>query len=251
MRGLQGVVIAGAFGIVGAVSNWLYIAQQADRMERVSFIAIEADAQVNVGDRFREQHFQKVDIPKNRIGNLDQIAVLWRDRLTAVGLPSARSYLGGEILLRQDLETPAKRDLNDLIGADERVLWLPVDSRTFNPQHVNPGDEVSFKIPNFATVHDEPAADVTPAGSTGTSSHSEIIGPFRILALGNRKGRLEVRRASGMSGGAENVLAISVKIAGNALEPKAERISEILQLTNFQGVQVLLHPAGQAKDGAR
>lgn len=246
MKGMQGILIAAMFGIVGAVCNWFYIVQQADKYERESFIAIDPTAEINLGDRFKREHFQKVEIPKNHLGNLETTAVKWIDLDAVEGLAATRAYFGSEILMHQDLESPAKKELNSMIGKDERVMWLPADSRTFNASHVNPGDEVSFRIPRFA----RPAA---PDGGLednlepGQVEPEEIIGPFRILALGNRKGRKDIRKAAGLSSGAENVIAISVAVRGSQLEPKAQRISEILQLTNFQGVQILLHPAPDKK----
>lgn len=238
MKGIQGLVIAAALGITGGVCNWLYISQQADQYERVSLLAIKRDVQLEIGDRFKESHFMKVDVPKLRLGNLESTAVLWKDRAGVVNLPATRNYTGGaEILMVQDLQTPAKEDLNKKIGPDERIMWLPVDSRTFNPQHVNPGDQVSFRIPALLA---QPVPASAPDGGG-----DEIIGPFRILALGNRKGRREIHRAAGLKSGSENVIAISVEIRANQLAPKAQRISAILQRTNFKGVQVLLHPASE------
>ena len=241
MKGIQGLAIALALGITGAVCNWLYIAQQAQNYERVAFLAVDNGTQVDAGDKFTKDHFMKVDIPKKDLGNLENTAVKWSDLILVVGQPATKDYSGGEIILNQDLRTPAKEDLNKLIGKDERVMWLPVDARAFNPQHVNPGDQVSFKVPGF--LRQNPASANGASGSTPAGD--EIIGPFRILALGNRKGRREIRKAAGLSSGSENVIAISVEVRGTQLEPKAQRISEVLQLTNFQGVQVLLHPADE------
>ncbi len=247
MKGLQGIVIAAALGIVGAVCNWFYIAKQADNYARVGFVAVAPGTQIKLGDRFTREDFVKIDIPQNQLGNLDITAVKWRDLDAVTGLAAIRSYNGSEILLQQDLKTPAKEDLNKMIGKNERVMWLPVDSRTFNPAHVNPGDLVSFKVSRFTGRSPTSASNTQPANS----ANDEIIGPFRILALGNRKGRREIQRAAGQPTGSENVVAISVEVRNSQLEPKAKRISEILQLTNFQGIQVLLHPASDEKGAAK
>ena len=241
MKGTQGLVIAVALGITGAVCNWLYMAQQATNYERVAFLAVGNGMQIEAGDKFTEAHFIRIDIPKSDLGNLEKTAVKWSDLNVVVGHPATKDYIGGEIILNQDLRTPAKEDLNNLIGKDERVIWLPVDSRTFNPQHVNPGDQVSFKVPRHLGRNPQPAGSKKSPPLTV----NEIIGPFRILALGNRKGRRDIRTAAGLSSGSENVIAISVQVRSNQLEPKAERISGLLQMTNFQGVQVLLHPAAE------
>ena len=58
-------------------------------------------------------------------------------------------------------------------------------------------------------------------------------------------GRAEYARAEGVRLGSENVVAIAAELRGLDLEPKAQRISQILEQTNFKGVQVLLHPASE------
>jgi hypothetical protein len=55
-------------------------------------------------------------------------------------------------------------------------------------------------------------------------------------------GSVEVMRAAGMSPAQENVMAVSVKLVNNALDDQSRKLSELLRLTNFQQVQVLLHP---------
>ena len=52
MRGLPGLIIAAALGIVGAICNWAYLARQASRMEKEAFVALKGTAQLNLGDRF-------------------------------------------------------------------------------------------------------------------------------------------------------------------------------------------------------
>ena len=251
MKGIQGIVIAVALGITGAVCNWLYLSNQARNYQSVSFVAVRADAGVNFGDRFKEDYFVRVDVPKSRVGNLERTAVKWEDRMAWLGIAATRSYgeSGDEILLHQELKTPAKKDLNTMIGESERIMWLPVDSRTFNPSHVNPGDSISFRVPQYASSRPIPAKGSSGARPGSTTVSAEIIGPFRILALGNRKGRRDVRKAAGLSSGAENTLAISVIVDKNGhLEARAQQLSQILQLTNFQGVQALLHPASEQEE---
>jgi len=242
MKGVTGLVIATTLAIAGGVCNWLYLARQADRYERVSFICVQAD-QIRAGEKFKEEHFTRVDIPKNNLGNLENVAVKWSAVTAVIGTTAIKDYVRDELLLDEDVMTPARENLNEKIGPNERVIWLPVDTRSFNPQHVNPGDSVSFRVPRLISGGPEPE---TGDGNTVPSTE-EIIGPFRILALGNRKGQPELARAAGVRPGSENVVAISVEIRGNELEPKAQRILDILAMSNFKGVQVLLHPSTERK----
>lgn len=240
MKGVTGLIIALTLAVAGGVCNWMYIARQAENYERVAFVKVNVQ-QIKAGTKFTRAHFDKVEIPKNILGNLGTVAVKWVDLSTVVNRIATKDYVKDQIILQDDLTTPASADLNKKIGPDERVMWLPVDPRGFMPQHVNPGDMVSFRVPKMLT------AGPTPAVSDGNGDPipDEIIGPFRILALGNRKGDPQVARAYGQRPGSENVLAISVKIRGVSLEPRAQRIADVLATTNFKGVQVLLHPASE------
>ncbi|RMG33708.1 MAG: hypothetical protein D6725_15300 [Planctomycetota bacterium] len=228
MKGTLGLALSVALGTVAAFANWMYLQQQAENYTRVAFVGIKPGVRIRIGERFRPEHLTKVEIPKNALGNLELIAVHWEEHPAIPAFTATREFTGGELLLQQDLRTPAAQDLNRMLGENEVAMFLPIDARFFNPRLVNPGDLVSFRIP--------------PAQP---NAKPEIIGPFRILALGNRKGRAEIQRAAGLPSGAENVIAISVKTTdgGTQLEPRAERIATILQATNFRGVQLLLHPA--------
>ena len=238
MKGIPGLIIAATLAIAGGICNWLYIARQADRYERESFVVVRID-QIRAGETFKRQDFDKVEIPKNNLGNLEKIAVRWQDLSTVVGQSAVKDFVRDQLILQDDLKTPPQENLNRKIGPDERVVWLPVDPRSFNPQHVNPGDMVSFRVPPSMEGDPTPAA----VGADEKPVLEEILGPFRILALGNRKGSPETARLAGQRFGSENVMAVSVRIIGTQLEDKAKRIFEEVAKTNFKGVQVLLHPA--------
>ena len=237
MKGAQGIMIAVALGVVGFVCNWLYLEREASRVELVRFVGVSQPADVKRGDVIQSEDLVPISMPKSHESQLSQVAVLWDQKDLVIGQKAARDLAvsgEAELVMHRDLTTPAIKDINELIAENERVMWLPVDSRTFNPQHVDPGDQVSFRIPEFG----EGASRSQPTDGGG-----KIIGPFRILALGNRKGRRDVRQAAGLASGAENVIAVAVKIEnpGGKLEPRAETLAGILAVNNFQGVQVLLH----------
>jgi hypothetical protein len=211
MKGIPGLIIAATLAIAGGICNWLYIARQADRYERESFVVVNVE-QIRAGEKFKFQDFTRVEIPKNNLGNLEKIAVRWQDLSTIVDQPAVKDYVRDQLILQDDLKTPPQENLNRKIGPNERVVWLPVDPRSFNPQHVNPGDMVSFRIP--AAMSGQPTS--TAVGTEEDVSIEEILGPFRILALGNRKGTPETARLAGQRFGSENVMAVSVRIDGTS-----------------------------------
>ena len=243
MKGAQGIMIAVAMGVVGFVCNWLYLEREASRVELVSFVGVSQPADVKRGDVIQSDDLVPISMPKSHESQLAQVAVLWDQRDLVIGQKAARDLAvsgEAELVMHRDLTTPAIKDINELIADNERVMWLPVDSRTFNPQHVDPGDQVSFRIPEFGKG---------ASRSQPTEAGGKILGPFRILALGNRKGRRDVRQAAGLASGAENVIAVAVKVENpdGKLEPRAETLAGILAVNNFQGVQVLLHRRDKTK----
>ena len=243
MKGAQGIMIAVAMGVVGFVCNWLYLEREASRVELVSFVGVSQPADVKRGDVIQSGDLVPISMPKSHESQLAQVAVLWDQRDLVIGQKAARDLAvsgEAELVMHRDLTTPAIKDINELIADNERVMWLPVDSRTFNPQHVDPGDQVSFRIPEFGKG---------ASRSQPTEAGGKILGPFRILALGNRKGRRDVRQAAGLASGAENVIAVAVKVENpdGKLEPRAETLAGILAVNNFQGVQVLLHRRDKTK----
>lgn len=238
MKGITGLVVALVIGIVGAFCNWFYIAQKSRDLEKVAFIGISDARAVNPGDVFTESDFVPIEIPAVNVGYLENAAYKFSERHTVAGMSAPRSYQPGEILLRLDVRTPAALDVKKLLGENERAMWIPVDTRTFVASLVSAGDLVSFLVPKYGAPQ-----PVTPDGATrpmGTGS--EIIGPYRILALGNRVGSLEVMRAAGMQPVQENTMAVVVKVKDGTLDEAGQKLAELLRMNNFQQVQVLLHP---------
>lgn len=247
MKGVTGLIVAAALGIVGAFCNWFYLAQKSRDLEKIEFIAVAGDARINPGDKFKESDFVPVGIPSLSVGNLLRSAPLYADRKTIIGMAATRTYEPGELLLSQDLRTPPPMDVTKQLGDNERVMWIPVDTRSFVPQLFNAGNLISFVVPRFSGPTPIPAeGQPVPDRS---ANPSETIGPFRILALGNRLGTPETLRASGASASQENVVAIAVKIVDGNLDATGQKLSDLMRLTNFQGVQILLHPTSSSGKG--
>ena len=147
MKGLQGLFIAAGLGCVGAVFNWIYLAQKSKEVETVSFIGIGPDVNIRPGTTIRESHLVRVAIPGKQVGNLRQFAYLYSAVATVPGMRANRRYRGGELLLRQDLKTPPAQ-LPE-IGEDERYMFIPVDTKALVSSFIVPGklDLVDFLVP--------------------------------------------------------------------------------------------------------
>lgn len=246
MKGVPGFMIAVGLGVVGAFCNWFYLAEKARDLDQIEFIAVDSSVRVNSGDKFNESHFMKVAIPREAVGNLDKVAYLWSVRGTLVGMPATKSYNPGEIILRQDLRTLPPTSVQEMLGEDEVEVGIPVDTRTFVPSLVNPGDLVSFIVPTGpAPPLPAPGPDESPA-TPSVPVGTEIIGPYRVVSMGNRLASAEVVRAVGMSATQENVMGVAVKFSGGKFDEKGRRLSEVLRMSNFQQAQVILHPTAKA-----
>ncbi len=233
MKGTLGLVAAVGLGVVGALCNWLYLHRQAAGFEKVDFVMISPDAQINLGDRLQESDFSQVAIPRQYADELSRVAIQWEYRSMAFGQRATRSYRGGELLLQQDLSTPNQKDTAEMIGEDEVTVEVPVDSRTFVSENYQPGDRVYFFAPRYLAAAQN--AESTPSV---TEAASKVAGPFRILAIGSRKSSLDVERAARRSITREDVLTIGVEFKNGQPGPEYRTLLDILELTGNQGVQV-------------
>lgn len=246
MKGALGLTLAAGLGIIGALSNWFYLQRLASTEEKVRFIAIKNGVRLNVGDTIKPEHLVPVGVPRSSVDNLDSVAVKW-SALAAVDGQKANRPLGeGDLILNLDIRGPSIQSMARSLAEDEVVRWVPIDAGTVVPEHINPGDLVSFDVPRIGGALPTPAG--SSSGQSGSGSQgfgtSEIIGPFQIASLGARREPEDVARGSRRSSGSESRVAIVIKLeADGRLEPKGERLFEAIRLAGNQGVQVQLHSA--------
>jgi hypothetical protein len=255
MNNWIGLLIALSLALVAGVLNWKYLERKSEEIEMVSFVAIKEGVRIKPGDTFLEKHFAPLDVPRKSVGYLTESAVLYSDRFTIVSMKALRDYVGGDVLLRQELKTPPEEFT---LGKDELAIWIPVDGSSFVSSLVEPGDMVSFFVTSPAPAVDThgppgPVQDEDPEWNLEGNlrpkpperiayGESELIGPFRVLSLGGRLGSYEVSRASGASSAQENVMGIAVRQVGNGVEPKAEKLLQRVNSASFRQAGVLLHP---------
>ncbi|HUY90521.1 MAG TPA: hypothetical protein VMV10_17420 [Pirellulales bacterium] len=247
MKGMPGLASALILGLLAAGLNWFYLDRKAREFEKVSFVSIAPDTLVHPGETFDRSHFAEMPVPEVAARKLEGVAVLWKDLDTVVGMNAVREFSGDELLLRKDLETPpAELELAE----DERALWIPVDQKNFVASLVIPGDEVDFLMPRRATIATNPGAPQTPtpANPAGASpgGRTQIIGPFKVLSIGNRLGKTNVLNAARVPQLQENIITVRVKMSGAYLDEDAERLLDAMQATNYREVGVLLRPRKKA-----
>ena len=241
MKGFTGLLIAAILGLAGAVCNWLYLQRASNTLDRISFISIKPDVQLNVGDAIKEEHLQKIDLPGSTSGNLNTVAPQWSARAAVIGQRANRIFLGGEIVLELDLDAPAQQQLAKTLQANEVAFWVPIDPRSVVAEQINPGDLVSFEVPPAPSAIAESGAPTNP--KLAPASTPEVIGPFQILAIGSRREPINVQQAFRGRQGNETTLTIVAQLTNGQLDPLTARLSAALSVRNRQGLIVLLHSA--------
>lgn len=245
MKGTPGLIAAAVLGILGVGLNWFYLERKSSQFDNVQYIGIAANTEIHPGDRFERSHFAPVEVPRNASARLEGLAVKWEDVDTVVGMNAVKEYRGDELLWRKDLETPPP-ELE--LAENERALWIPVDQKTFVPSLVMPGDEVDFLVPRVRYTPVPQTGDgspqPTPAGQQ--LGQTDIVGPFKILSIGNRLGKSNVLNAARVPQLQENIVTVRVKMNGAMLDQDAQRLLDGLHATNYRELGILLRPRRKA-----
>ncbi len=248
MKSIQGLLLAIGLGVVGAIFNWMYLHSGPSRDATVSFLGIKEGQTVNRGEVLRDEYLVELPLREDWVGKLRDFAVLYKDKATVVGQPVWRPLSGPCLVMSDDLKTP----LEELkLEPDETAIFIPVDSRAFVPSLFKPGDTVSFMLPRSylptPAVPGMPPKSAPPHDPNAAESPVVTIGPFTILALGNRLGSLDVMKAAKMQPVQENVLAIRVGKKGSEEANKADQLWSLLQASNFRQVSIKLHSRNKDK----
>ena len=246
MKGIQGLILAIGLGIAGALFNWAYLARKTSDMDLVKVIGIAPHTTVNIGESLTPDHLAPIEVPLHNWDNLKSFAFKWSDRQTVVSMPVRRTLPGGSLLLEDDLRTPPPEirwEENLPEGTVERGIFVPFQTKNLVPSLINPGDVVDFVISPGGRGVPTPAAGGDPPPATVP----EMLGPFKILALGNRLGPSDIERAFGKKPTQENVMLVSVKLIKGEMEAKAQKLLDLLHRTNFQQVGIMIRPRDEGE----
>jgi hypothetical protein len=269
MKSVHGLLLAGALGFAGVLLNFAYLHMKTRDIKRVEFVGVAAtDAEgrpivIAPGERLTEDVLVRVGIPDRWVGELDDFAIRWEALETVEGEAVSRTVEGGRLVLEEDFKKPALEQPE--LGEDEIKIFVPVGGG-FTPSLVNPGDWVSFlvaapavRLPTPAVppglpedggngpsaepagaedLEPLPAARRLPAVSDG---ELDMIGPFRVLAVGSRLGSAGVERAAGIRQADENVLQVAGEAPGGRPGPKAQKLLSLLLATNYPNVRAVVH----------
>ncbi len=239
MKGLTGLLVAGAMGLLAIGVNMAYLTTKIKNVETIDFIGIRQDRSIDAGKTLKQEHFIKVKLPIDRAQNLDKFVYLWADIQLVVGRPTVRALRGGDLLLLADTQTPAEE-----LTLGENEVLLPIDVGSRSPL-IEPGDQVSFIVPSAPT---SPGPSVRPGPTDpeepfdgGPGGAFKVHGPFRVAAIGSRIGSAKVARAHRIQTRNSNQLGIVVKTEGAKYEAKAMSLLQALSTVNSRSVTAVLH----------
>jgi len=247
MKGIHGLILGLGVGIAAALFNWAYMTRATGDIDAVAFVGIAPAKDLEAGHILMEEDLVPVPIPAIPARRLKDFAYLYSDRASIVGMRITRPIPGGSLLLQDDLRPPPPklRFGGQPVGNTEEIaMFIPIDVRTIVPSLLEPGDMVSFVVGAPTPAVSNPGTAPTDGSSTPETASlggPQVIGKFKVLAIGNRLSSVEVHRAYQLPQGQENILTISVRLENGRLEPKAERLWKMLEATNFRQVGVILH----------
>lgn len=260
MKGIYGLGVALALGLAGALVNFTYLNAKLKDVEKWHYIGVKKDKNVPRGAILREDDLEVIELPQAWVGSLDDVADRWEVRNTVVvGKPAVRTLSGPRLLLRDDYRTAPNEIL--ALAKGETARFVSVDPRSFVPSLLVPGAEVKFLVP--AVIGPTPAAlplEATPGGDPPlepvssqpkrlTGETDDAIGPFTVLAIGNRLASPEVWKAHRMPQMQENVLTIRVNTADASEVERANRLFKRLQAIEFRPVSLQIEKQGGAQSG--
>ncbi len=252
MKGIQGLIIAIGLGIAGALFNFAYLYSKSQEAEMEAFVGIGPKATVARGEVLKREHLVPVNIPRRYKGNLADHAYPWAGIESVLDCRVSRTLTANSLLLKADLN-PVPLELkfgqNATPGMEERAMGVPVELRRDVPSLVEPGDWVTFIVPNLDweiptpaqedSTNDDgsiaaapgktesgkvesgktqpaksPALKAVPAWSSrrAPAGDSELIGRFKVLSMGNRLGSTEDMRANRIPQAQETVMLILVHV---------------------------------------
>ena len=224
MKGIQGLIIAIVLGLIGFAFNMYYLSSSRD-FEHDSFIGVRKTASVTRGTPLTRSHFERVLIPKEFVGNLNEFALPWTDLDAIVGRKSIRDYERGGLLLRNDFRTAP--DELQLVGG-ETAISVPIDTRTTITSQIIPGDtRVSFYL---ASGRKNP-----------NGGNQDWIGPFDVLSVGHRMGSSDVFDSRRNRCGSENMLTLKATNTKGKPNTQMTMLLNHLAGTNFKPLRLKIH----------
>jgi hypothetical protein len=228
------LAVPAALGVIAAIVNWMTVTA---KIRPETFVAVKHD--VAYGETLGAADLVKIELSGN-LGSLRQAAVGWEHRACMYGRRAPRELVAGDVVLWRDLND------TDTPGVGEDMVSIPLSHVAVVPRLILVGQKVGFWV--AVPAEEDP---VRSSGKTGSGhpaddavdGKGEYLGPFRVLAVGERASRGTEAASSGKCS-EDRVLTIAVR-----LDPKTRqldhRTARLVAAVNAQGkgriMAILLH----------
>jgi hypothetical protein len=230
MHGVKGLIIAVVLGILGVILNIAYLVDKTSKDEMVDFIGIKEGASVKRGEKLKPDDVAKISIPLKHAGNLKTLGIPFDQYNTIKSEPALRNLSSNQFVVRDDF-IPVRDAQRP--GPNEKLIGVPVDTRSFVASLLSPGDRVIFKPMQ--------TSDPTPARRPGDDSPSvdlsKPLGPFVVYSIGNRTSSYETWTAGRKQQTQDSTLVIRIDDKPENAELE-RRLQAVLQMPNYRPMGV-------------
>ena len=237
MKTVARLAIPILLGLVAGALNWWVIRGQV-----APHTFTKVAREIRAGQVIDEASLKPLAVS----GDLDAIgqsAVPFKDRAVLFNRRAGRDLLAGDLVLWRDATAPPPTAM--LAAEGEELLPISLDGISIVPRLLQVGDQVGFLI---SPGRGGPAAGAPKAGAG--ELELEHIGPYRVLSVGDRLGRIPDGPARGGSGD-ERVITVAIrrgKAGGRFLDADSQRLVEAMDAMHSRRdsgrrvVSVLLKP---------
>lgn len=188
------ILIPLVIGVAAAGLNWVVLNSRAPAK---TFVRVNTPVKANT--TIEEGVLDKVELSGD-LESLEKTAVPYSMRAVLFGRYLLRDLHKNDIILWQD--TIASRgELN------EPALPIPLEGMNVVPALLQVGDQIGF----LAARGSKP----TNSGANTAEPELDLIGPFRILSVGDQVYRLEGADTRTSKGTSDRIITIAVKLAND------------------------------------
>jgi len=196
------LVAAVIFGLLAGLVNFNLLRKSSKSIDAGAEKFVQIKSSMELGQEFTEEKLVPITVPESimQIGNSWQLAaVRWADRAILFNRPASRNMTTGDIVFHRDVQEPKERlDLRP----DEVAIHVPLSGVVFQPELISVGDFVGFALaddkagfalnegsqrnPLFSNEQPAEAPPADPRLEDERLESGDVIGPFRLVAIGPR-----------------------------------------------------------------
>lgn len=182
-------------GLTAAGVNWLFM-----REKPVPQYYARMRADLNRGDPFKDGLLERFPVDSEYVTYMPKTAVPYEQRETLFGREATRDLKKGDMILWQDSSHPGW-EFN--LQENEKALPISLEGISSVPKLLRVNDYISFLVAQ---------GPEKPKGNTQPDVKVELVGPFRVLSVGDRVSRDSQERKTEGRVTDERMITVAVRI---------------------------------------